>query len=153
MNGGHRWIGNGGERKCGGTGCNHGVGILIHARLSKAIKRVTRLSPRSMFVDVQLGSCVMRVICIYMPHSGYDDAEVQLLYDLLDAVRNEATKRFYLLTICGDWNAEVGCQQYDEEDGAIGPFSRGIPSMRGNWFAKKAWRAELKVVNTHFLKP
>ena len=37
MNGGHRWIGNAGERRCGGTGCKHGVGISIHVRLSKAI--------------------------------------------------------------------------------------------------------------------
>lgn len=153
LNGGHRWFGSGGERKCGGTGCKHGVGILIHARLSKAIKRVTRLSPRVMFLDVQLGSRVMRAICVYMPHSGYDDAEVQLLYDQLDAIRNEAYKRCYLLSICGDWNAEVGCQQHGQEDGAIGPFSIGIRSMRGNWFAKWAWGADLIVVNTHFDKP
>ena len=29
-----------------------------------------------MFVDMQLGSRLMRVICVYMQHSGYDDAEL-----------------------------------------------------------------------------
>eukprot|EP00973_Karenia_brevis_P050476 7005828-Karenia_brevis.AAC.1 len=66
-----------------------------------------------------------------MPHSGHSDDDVDEMYGLLENQCAEAKQRKYLITLAGDFNAEVGtCSEYDDPE-VIGPMSMRRRSDRG----------------------
>eukprot|EP00973_Karenia_brevis_P093326 12416818-Karenia_brevis.AAC.1 len=75
MPGGHRFLGSGGAFKCNKSCGKHGVGILLHARWAKKVTNVARISPRLMYVDMEIGSIRVRLMSVYMPHAGHPDHE------------------------------------------------------------------------------
>jgi hypothetical protein len=68
-----------------------GVAILVHKKWSKYIKQFTPINERCAFVDIRNKKVKIRFVSAYFPHSGYSDAEVQELYDILSETVREAT--------------------------------------------------------------
>ena len=51
-----------------------GVGILVHVKYARAVIAVHRCSDRVMGIDLKFGHQTIRIICVYMPHTGYDQS-------------------------------------------------------------------------------
>ena len=60
---GHRGIGSGGQRKQGAAGFKHGVGVLLHERWARKIKKVTYHSSRLLSIDLEMHYYRFRLIC------------------------------------------------------------------------------------------
>ena len=105
---GHNWFGS------GGTKGERGVGFLLHKRWQALLFKP--LSDRVAVLDLRIASkrCI-RVIAVYMPHSGHKDEDVDVVYSALDVECKEARSKHSSLLIAGDFNAEVGtCVESDD---------------------------------------
>ena len=77
LRGGHRLITNFGD-------CNSaGVGILVHARWTRYIRKVHLVSDRVMAIDVSIAHYSARIAAVYMPHAGYGLDAIIDTYDEL----------------------------------------------------------------------
>ena len=72
------------------------------------IIRVERFGGRLMYVDVRLLHSTIRFISIYCPHAGYSTADLQILYDQLHMVLDDARRHSLRFTIGGDFNTVLG---------------------------------------------
>ena len=73
---GDRWIGSSGQRKQGAADFKHGVGVLLHERWARAIKKVTYQSSRLLSKDLEMHCYRFRLICVYMPYAEHADREI-----------------------------------------------------------------------------
>jgi hypothetical protein len=74
LKGGHKWLGSGG---CLGK---HGVGILLHSRWAQTFLMFRAVSRRVSLVRLKAGTKILSIICVYMPHCGYPDEDVENMY-------------------------------------------------------------------------
>ena len=143
---GHRWIGSGGAKRRGCEAGKHGVGILLHACWAKAVTKVRQINPWLCYIDLRIEGTDLRLVSAYMPHSGYEDKDVELMYDELDLLG----RRIYI--VAGDWNAEVGGRLPWEENAAVGQHGSGPRNRRGDWFAQWANDHSMLISSTWFRK-
>ena len=97
---GHTWLGSGGVRG------SRGVGFLLHKRWQH--KEFRAVTERLGVLDVSVGSTVLSLLGIYMPHGSCDDDEVEAAYSILENELKSATARGNKCVVAGDFNAEVG---------------------------------------------
>ena len=87
-------------------GCS-GTAILVHARHADNVKVIHRFHDRLLAIDLRVGSRVLRIASVYMPHAGYAFDELHSVYDkLLSLLDYEMQKRFDLI-VGGDSNTVV----------------------------------------------
>ena len=129
----------------------HGVGILLHKRLTKRVKRFLVLSPRVAALDVEVTEkLVLRIISAYFPHCGYPDNAVDEMYTQLESLIAEAKAAGYTIIIGADCNAEAGGVQ--GLCAALGSFGNESSSARGEWLKAWAEKSNLLLANTVFKK-
>ena len=73
MRDGHIWMGS------GGTKGKHGVGILLK-KWTNEIKRFSACSERMAELELDVGALRLTLITVYMPHGGYSDDAVEIIY-------------------------------------------------------------------------
>jgi hypothetical protein len=83
-----------------------------------------------------------------MPHSGYKDEDVSVIYHTLDNIIEKARKQRHLVITGGDWNAEVGGRQEGGDINSVGMHGQGYRNARGDMFAKWSTNQELCIANT-----
>ena len=140
---GHIWLGS------GGTAGTRGVGILLHKRWSRYIHRWRAIDERIGLLELNISSVKISLVVVYMPHCGYQDADIQVVYDKLEALHEEARKKKRIFIFGGDWNAEV---RSAEDDPAVGKYSNAIGNARGDWLRRWATSEKLVLANTLFKK-
>jgi hypothetical protein len=149
---GHIWLGSGGAKRQGVGGGKHGVGLLLHQRLAHSVISSKAMSARLLFVDLSLQGHKLRIICIYMPHTGYADHYVEEMYYSMDAVIHEARARGHNILIAGDWNAEVGGGLPGDCEYCIGRHGQGVRNLRGSMLVSWCFGQSLCIANTFFRK-
>ena len=85
------------------------------------------------------------VIQIYAPTSNAEEAEVEWLYEDLQAPKKAPKKD--ILFIIGDWNAKVGTQETPE---VTGKFGLGIRNEAGQRLIEFCQANALVIANTLF---
>ena len=138
---GHTWLGSG--------GANHkrGVGFLLHRRWKHL--RFKPLSDRVGVIDLRiLRGVVLRLIAVYMPHSGQPDEVVEQVYGLLEEQCREAKAQGYMTALTGDFNAEVGTFRDFDDSTIIGSSSMPNRSDRGAWLLNWCTLMRYKIANT-----
>eukprot|EP00439_Symbiodinium_sp_Y106_P004000 s2119_g1.t1 len=83
-----------------------GVAILVNRRLLHGVIRVHVISDRLMFLDLQFGTRICRLISVYMPHAGYPHDDLCKMYDQLQWILADAHKRKYAFVNGGDFNTQ-----------------------------------------------
>ena len=83
-----------------------GVAILVNRRLLHGVIRVHVISDRLMFLDLQFGTRICRLISVYMPHAGYPHDDLCKMYDQLQWILADAQKRKYAFVNGGDFNTQ-----------------------------------------------
>ena len=83
-----RWLTEDGHMFCGAGGMKgeRGTAILLHRRWTKSFSAFHAVSERVCAIDVGIGGRCLRFIAVYMPHGGYDDADVEGAYLQLDGL-------------------------------------------------------------------
>ena len=130
-----------------------GVAFLIHRRWTKRLQSFTPIDERIAYIDIDVGRTKLRITTAYFPHTGYNDTHIQRMYHILTTLRTDATrqKRHFILT--GDFNAQVGSQEMDNNSGGtIGKYGLTPCNSRGQWMRCWACSNSLVIANTHFSK-
>ena len=110
------------------------------------------INERAAYADISSKRLKMRIVTAYFPHSGYSDVHVQRLYSTLEAVSKEARKGRQGILICGDFNAETGSREENNDRRIIGKHGLGTQNRRGEWLTQWATTQRLSITNTHFDK-
>eukprot|EP00973_Karenia_brevis_P073062 10146935-Karenia_brevis.AAC.1 len=66
-----------------------------------------------------------------MPHGKYHDTDVQVVYDTLDKIVQEGENKGYVVSLAGDWNAEVPLSRMSGGELAVGRFANTRGNPRG----------------------
>lgn len=123
-----------------------GVGLVLSKEMAKRVKGYVQYSGRLILVKLETKPTDTVIIQAYMPTSGYQDEDVEIVYDELGELLKEV-KRSDNLIIMGDWNAIVG----EGREGAItGDFGLGLRNARGDRLIEFCAQNELIVGNTMF---
>ncbi len=120
---------------------SRGVGILVHARWAKRVKKTIPINERLLAVDVDVGLVKARFVSVYFPHAGYSDEQIHEMYTALTQLKQDADKHKRTCCIGGDFNAEVGVQTKTDDPCAIGVY--GVPRTNARDSGSKAgsqWR-------------
>ena len=130
-----------------------GVAILVHNRLARNIRSFHAVDERTCFLDIQIQSLKIRVITAYFPHTGYNDSNIQRMYDTLSTIIHEARAQRLQILLTGDFNAQTGRRNDDDTTTTLGKFALEPASSRGEWLTSWAASHHLTITNTHFDKP
>ena len=87
-----------------------------------------------------------------MPHGGYGDEDVEVMYKQISSLLQEARKSERIILLSGDWNAEVQSDPGPTLDSAVGPYANASGNQRGMWLANWAQKENLAIANTFFRK-
>ena len=87
------------------------------------------------------------IVQAYAPTSDNDDNEIEELYDQLQNVINQASKKD-ILVLQGDWNANVGKDAHGNWQGICGPFYIDDTSERGHRLLEFVAFNDLVLANT-----
>ena len=87
-----------------------GVGILVHRKLRKRVIRKICINDRVMAIDLKLGGKVIRIISVYLPHSGMEDSwnYFQQCFDHIIDLLADAQTNHHSVVIGGDFNLQLG---------------------------------------------
>ena len=119
---GHKWFGSGGTRR------ERGIGFLLHKRWTET--RFKPTSERTASLDVQISADVrLRIMGVYMPHTGYSDSAIEEVYAELDNELATAHAAGHRVIIAGDMNAQIGGQTELDDPAIIG--HNPAPSRNG----------------------
>ena len=99
----HLFYGSGGDKG------RSGVGFLVHKQ--HAVRKFQSVNDRLAFIDIKLGLQTVRIFGVYFPHSGCNEEDVEVVYEMLAENLNDARRRIYLNIIGGDFNAQAGRRQ------------------------------------------
>ena len=76
-------------------------------------KNFTVVNERISTVDLDINEQTIKIVAVYMPHTGYCDHAVDEVYEILDAIIREAWGKRTRLIFARDWNAKVGNSKLD----------------------------------------
>ena len=107
---------------------SRGTGSLVNRRRTAPSFRA--VSERTSFIDIKVNGKFVRVVGVYMLHSGYQDADVDQVYDTLEGVVDEAGANHPHCIIAGDFNAEVGTLTEHYNSSILGPHGISHRSSR-----------------------
>ena len=71
---GHLFVG------AGGVKGSRGVGFFVHRRWKAGFEAFHAKSERVGVLDITIAGVALRLIVVYMPHTGYSDEEVESVY-------------------------------------------------------------------------
>ena len=60
-----------------------------------------------MYVDVTTFNKTVRFAAVYMPHAGYPDAEMRLVYERLHQILEDARSKSFACIVGGDFNTQL----------------------------------------------
>ena len=81
-----------------------GVGILVHARLAKMIRRIYRKSDRVLGMDLMFHNKLIKLVAVYCPTTNYPISCLEQVYlDLQNLVEDTLRNRGHCI-IGGDFN-------------------------------------------------
>jgi exonuclease III len=143
---GHLFFGSGGSLG------SSGVAILAHQRWERSVTAFRPISSRVCYLDLTIYQVAVRLVSAYLPHAWHDDGEVEEIYDILSALRQEAARDRRLSIFMGDWNAALGAHPLPAERFNIGDHGLGVRNLRGDLFANWVVSEKLLVANTMFDK-
>ena len=115
----------------GGTVGERGVGIILHKNIARGFRSFHAVSERLCAVDVDIDGVKARLICVYMPHSNYDNIFIEEVYIQLERLCSQANKLNRCIFIGGDWNAVVGQRMEGDVAATLGTFGHGERNARG----------------------
>lgn len=127
-----------------------GVGFLVHKRHTESIINIKSISPRVLFITIQLNKKYsLKIIQAYAPTSDHTEEDIECFYeDISSAIQDE--KSHYTLLI-GDFNAKIG-SKIDEAENAVGHHGLGERNERGNTLIDFLHSKNLFAMNTFFQK-
>ena len=105
----------------------NGVAIIVNKRVPNAVLGCNLKNDRMISVRFQGKPFNITVIQVYSPTSNAEEAEVEQLYEDLQDLLEQTSKKDVLFTL-GDWNAKVGSQ---ETPGVTGKFGLGVQNEAG----------------------
>jgi len=85
-----------------------------------------------------------------MPHGGYSDVHVEAVYAAIEQQLSYARQHSMRCVLAGDFNAEVGCQEAEDDDNILGSTCFGRRNDRGEWLVRWATVHNLAFVQSHF---
>ena len=130
-----------------------GVAFLVHKSLASNVYNFNAINERIAYLDIKVRTWKFRIVTAYFPHSGYSDACVQNVYDTLSTITEEARAQHLHIVITGDFNAQVGKRNDDDNTTTLGPFALEPSNSRGDWLTSWATSQHLVITNTYFDKP
>eukprot|EP00973_Karenia_brevis_P027152 3744968-Karenia_brevis.AAC.1 len=137
----------------GYTGNTRGVAILLNKKWNKSVQNFVPIDERMAYLDLHIPKFMnIRFIVAYFPHSGYTDKEVQKLYDVIDALQQDAHKVGMKVIVAADFNAQVGPASEDDDMSIVGRYALGPENSRGQWLSNWATLRQLALANTIFTK-
>ena len=83
------------------------------------------LSDRFCFLDIDSLNSRLRVVGVYMSHSGHDDAFNDAVYFQIDEVVDAGQKQAIPVVLAGDFNAQIGQRVLVESDEVVSQNGRG----------------------------
>ena len=114
VRGNHMFYGSGGRRG------QRGVGFLVHERLGK--HKFTAVYERIAVLELAGRMGKFWIICVYMPDATYPDETVSLVYQMLEELLRNATRRNIACLLAGDLNAQLGARSDFDDPYVTGPF-------------------------------
>ena len=146
------WTSADGHLFCGSGGIkgSQGVAITLHQRWRTFFKCFHAINARICAMDVRIRDRNFRFIAVYMPHSGYEDIDVEGVYAEMDQYINLARRTKKICIIAGDFNATVGHYQPGDAPiiGNIGGF--GYRNARGEILMTWTSLHSLSISDTFF---
>src|SRR6476661_4578261 len=130
----------------GGQTCQRGVAVIAEAKVAERVTEIDRLGDRIMVVKVKADPADMVIVQAYLPTTGYEDEEVEKLYDQLEEILGKQ-KGTDNVIVMGDFNAVVG---EGKEDRVVGKFGLGKINDRGERSIEFCSSQHLVITNTWF---
>ena len=124
----------------------------MNKELSRGFRTFHAVSERVCAVDVDITGVKCRFICVYMPHSKYDDIFVEEVYSEVDRLCKQADKMKRIRFIGGYRNAVVGNRMEGDVAVTLDVFGYGERNARGRWLVNWATTQGLTIANTLFRK-
>lgn len=107
-----------------------GVGFIIHRKHTKYIKEINTISPRVIYLTLQLSTRYsIKIIQAYAPTSTSEEEEIEVFYDNLNEALNVCPSHYTLLI--GDLNAKIG-KKLDKSENPLGKYGYGERNERGS---------------------
>ena len=78
--------------------------IILAAGKSSRLYPITLNKPKCL---LNVNGKKLRVVAVYMPHTGYSEEKVDEIYEILDSIIDDARKKNMHVILGGDWNAKV----------------------------------------------
>ena len=94
------------------------------------------------------------MVCVYMPHAGYEDVAVEEVYAGMSELRADAKEKKRRLLAAGDFNAVVGRRrdEFGEDPKVVGVHGIGERNARGNMMVQWATAEGLCLITTQYRK-
>jgi exonuclease III len=115
---------------------HHGVGIMVHQKIKKAILEIHPISARLMHVVVD-GKPKIHILSCYAPQAARPILEKEAFYDSLDQVMERIPRHDMVITM-GDFNARI-LERLAGEDSAVGKFYFRTPGITTEQMAPELW--------------
>ena len=80
---------------------------MVHHRWTTNIKHTICLNDRVMAVDLKISQKTIRLIAVYLPHSGYDRKYFQDTFTDIEVLANDAMDKGYTIILGGDFNLSL----------------------------------------------
>ena len=109
----------------------NGIAIIVNKRVQNAVLGCNLKNDRMISVHFQAKPFSITVIQVYAPTSNVEEAEVEQFYEDLQELL-ELTPQKDVLSIIGDWNAKVGCQEIPGVTGKFGLCSTKQSRSKSN---------------------
>ena len=128
----------------------NGTGFLVHTNIVDSVVGSDEISDRLSILKLQGPNCKIIVVQVYFPTTSHDTSEVEELYDQIQNIFDNSSKRdiFFLL---GDFNAKIGGLD-SVYPNSIGKYTIGTHNDRGLLLGDFCTRNDLVVTNTLFQK-
>jgi exonuclease III len=128
----------------GGDRAERGVAIVVHKSIVKSVVKKSVYSDRIIAVKLKAETVSMLTVQVYMPTSGYEDDEVEELYDIIEEILGEVGKGETNTIIMGDWNSVVGDKAHHN---TVGPYGLGRRNQRSEMLFDFCERNGLVITN------
>ena len=124
----------------------NGIAIIVNKRVQNAVLGCNLKNDRMISVRFQGKRFNITLTQVYASPSNAEEAEVEQFYEDLQELL-ELTPQKDVLSITGDWNAKVGCQ---EIPGVTGKFGLGVQGETGQRLTEFCQENALVIANPLF---